>query len=77
MRKLYGPRFVLIGVHAPRNLRIDQLARDIAQSYASTDTAKYKQRAEYLAHRDEAEEGDRETYGQTGAQDVPTRRLLR
>jgi cytidine deaminase len=64
LRKLYGPRFVLVGAHAPRNLRIDQLARDIAQSYASTDTAKYKQRAEYLAHRDEAEEGDQETYGQ-------------
>ena len=62
LRKLYGPRFILIGAHAPRNLRIETLARDIAASYASTDTARYKEKAEQLAHRDESEEGH--DYGQ-------------
>ena len=62
LRKLYGPRFTLIGAHAPRGLRTEALATQIASSHASTDRAKYKQHAEALAHRDEAEEGD--DYGQ-------------
>jgi deoxycytidylate deaminase len=62
LRKLYGPRFTVIGAHAPRGLRTEELAAQIASSRASTDRAKYRQHAERLAHRDEAEEDD--DYGQ-------------
>ena len=58
LRKIYGPRFVLIGAHAPRELRTERLATQIAASRASTDRAKFKSAAERLAHRDEAEEDD-------------------
>ena len=69
LRKVYGPRFVLIGAHAPRALRTERLSADIADSYASTDRAKYKAKAEQLAHRDEAEEGI--DYGQNVRETFP------
>lgn len=62
LRKIYGNRLVVIGAHAPRQQRTDDLAELIAKSYASTDRARFNQHAERLAHRDEEEEGD--DYGQ-------------
>ncbi len=62
LRMVYGTRFVLVGAHSPRAKRTEALSSAIAKSYASTDRAKYKEDAERLAHRDEAEEDN--DYGQ-------------
>ena len=69
LRKVYGSRFVLIGAHAPRALRTERLSAAIADSYASTDRGKYKDKAERLAYRDEAEEGI--DYGQNVRETFP------
>lgn len=56
LRQIYGARFVCIGAQAPRQARLDQLARDIAASHGSTDREQYKARAQELSLRDEAED---------------------
>ena len=56
LRQIYGSRFVCIGAQAPRQARLDHLARDIAASHGSTDREQHKARAQELSLRDEAED---------------------
>lgn len=62
LRRVYGPQFLLVGCHTPRLERITALASRIASSHHTTDTQRYREEAERLATRDEAERDD--DYGQ-------------
>lgn len=61
LRKVYGPGFLLVGAYSPRNTRVENLAKGIAQSHHSVRFADYLSQAEALNKRDE-EEG--EQFGQ-------------
>lgn len=56
-RRLYGPAFVLISAYAPRERRVDDLSRRIAESYNSSNPREYRSQAEQLVQTDEAEAG--------------------
>lgn len=58
LRRIYRERFILIGAHAPRDWRLNELADAIAQSHGSTSRRDWQARAYELARRDEAEDGD-------------------
>lgn len=66
-RKIYGKGFVLISVFSPRESRIQRLAKAIAVSNSDTDSPKYREIAERLIIRDEAEEGRKLGQGVTDA----------
>jgi cytidine deaminase len=53
LRRVYGPRFICIAAHAPRDLRLDSLATTIAQSRHRSRTEASKADAEELIFRDE------------------------
>jgi deoxycytidylate deaminase len=58
LRQLYGARLSLIAAYSPRETRVDQLAADIAASYNRPQAARFRDKAEALISRDEAEEDD-------------------
>jgi deoxycytidylate deaminase len=62
LRRIYGPGFVLIGVYSPQHLRLDYLARRIAESRHDFQVDSYRSRAEELIQRDQQEAGN--TFGQ-------------
>ena len=57
LRGVYGPGFVLIAAYSPRDTRLANLARRIAQSAHSSRSAEFRDRAEGLLKRDEFETG--------------------
>lgn len=62
LRRIYGPSLMLIGVFAPRESRINNLARRIANSHHDAQSDLHKSTAESLMHRDQAEAAN--PYGQ-------------
>jgi deoxycytidylate deaminase len=62
LRQIYGSSFILVAAYAPRETRIRNLAKNIAQSHHSVRFNDYLDQAETLARRDE-EEVDKE-FGQ-------------
>jgi cytidine deaminase len=55
LRDAYGTSLFVIAGHAPVSFRIDNLARQIAQSRSSADTARFVESAKRLIKRDTAE----------------------
>lgn len=58
LRKVYGTSFYLIGAYSPREKRIQNLAAGIAESRNSSSPDRFRDKAEYLAGRDEEEGKD-------------------
>lgn len=58
LRKIYGPTFFLVGAHAPRAKRLQNVATKIAESHFSNKISEHIIEAERLLKRDEAESGD-------------------
>jgi deoxycytidylate deaminase len=56
LRSVYGSRLYVIAAYAPRDVRVKQLAGEIAESYQSSISSDYLDKAQQLAARDEAEE---------------------
>jgi deoxycytidylate deaminase len=52
LRKIYGGNFVLISAYAPRPLRIERIARQIARSRKQSDPLRYTGDAEGIVERD-------------------------
>jgi deoxycytidylate deaminase len=59
MRRVYGNGFILIAVYSPRDTRLANLSRRIAESAHSSRSAEFRERAEHLLKRDEFEAGIR------------------
>jgi deoxycytidylate deaminase len=57
LQNVYRGQFVLIGCHTPREIRIRQLANEIARKRSSSDLRPHLAKAEQLADRDEHERG--------------------
>ncbi len=55
LRWIYGDRFVLIGAHAPRSLRVSNLARKVTAKAARFMEADFRAQAEELVRIDEEE----------------------
>lgn len=56
LRSIYGNSFHLIGVHSPRCRRLENLTRRIAESHHAFQSEQYRDRAEALILKDEAEQ---------------------
>jgi deoxycytidylate deaminase len=56
LRRIYGSNFILIGVHAGREERIENLAEGIAKSRFSAQRDQFRDKAEKLILRDESDE---------------------
>jgi hypothetical protein len=56
LRRIYGSNLVVIGIHAARKDRIENLAEAIANSRFSAQRDKYRDKAETLIIRDESDE---------------------
>lgn len=54
-RKLYGEAFILVSAYSPREIRVEKLAADIAQSCDSAQSLRFREKAEDLINRDEEE----------------------
>lgn len=57
LRQMYRGQFVLVGCHTPREIRITQLADQIAKTRSTGDHRPHRALAEALADRDEHERG--------------------
>lgn len=57
LRGIYGDAFFLLAVHSPRDARVQNLARQIAESHHVFQINPYLSKAEELIERDEAESG--------------------
>lgn len=55
LRELYGPGFVLVAAYAPREARITRLASRIAASRNAAQSQAFRQQAEAINQRDEAD----------------------
>ena len=56
LRRIYGSNLVVIGIHAARDKRIENLAELIARSRFSAQRDRYRDKAESLIIRDESDE---------------------
>ncbi len=56
LRRIYGSNLVLIGIHAGRDKRIENLSELIAHSHFSAQREHCRDKAEYLIIRDESDE---------------------
>lgn len=56
LRRIYGSNLVIIGIHSPRDNRIENLAESIAHSRFSAQRDRYRDLAESLIIRDESDE---------------------
>lgn len=56
LRRIYGSNLIVIGIHAARNNRIENLAELIAHSRFSAQRDRYRDKAESLIIRDESDE---------------------
>jgi deoxycytidylate deaminase len=55
LRRIYGPGCFLIAAYSPHGRRVDRLAEKIARSRHSARTDSFRDRAEWLIQRDQAE----------------------
>ena len=55
LRRIYGPAFFLVAAYSPREQRVQNVAKRIAESDYSNQTTKYLPEAEKLLQRDEFE----------------------
>lgn len=62
LRRIYGSNLIVLGIHAAREKRIESLAERIADSRFSAKRDQFRDKAEELLLRDEADE--RKIYGQ-------------
>lgn len=62
LRRIYGSNLIVIGIHSPRQARVDNLAERIAKSHFSAQRDQYRDKAEALVLRDESDE--RKQFGQ-------------
>lgn len=62
LRRIYGSNFIAIAVHSEREQRIENLAKRIAKSEYSAQSMNYRDKAEKLVMRDEAD--DTKPFGQ-------------
>lgn len=63
LRKIYGPNFLLVAAHTPRELRVNRLAAQFADENTAFDSRVYRYKAEKLVDKDEREE-DAKGFGQ-------------
>jgi deoxycytidylate deaminase len=68
LRDVYGRAFFLISAYAPREMRVDALARQIAQSEGESDASRFRHQAEQLIQIDEQEDHD---FGQSVRDSFP------
>lgn len=68
LRDVYGRAFFLISAYAPRDARVEALARQIAESEGESDLGRYRHQAEELIQIDEQEDHD---YGQSVRDSFP------
>jgi deoxycytidylate deaminase len=59
LRSIYGRGFVLIGIYAPHQFRLDSLARRIAESNNEFHDEPFRSTAEHLINRDQQETGSK------------------
>jgi deoxycytidylate deaminase len=57
LRRVYGNGFILVAGYSPRDTRVENLSRRIAQSAHSSRSGEFRERAEHLLKRDEFESG--------------------
>ena len=69
LRNIYGRAFFLVSAYSPRELRVDRLARKIAESYSDTARSQSRKCAEYLIERDEKDSQNK--YGQNVQETFP------
>jgi deoxycytidylate deaminase len=69
LRNIYGRAFVLFAAYSPRDTRLLNLARKIAESHHNIRTSEYRGRAESLIERDKSEAGVE--YGQNVSETFP------
>lgn len=69
LRSIYGKRFLLLSVFAPKEERVKALAEKIRQSHLQYSAADYKHRARQLVDRDQKE--DMHKFGQNMADCFP------
>jgi deoxycytidylate deaminase len=62
LRRIYGSNLIVIGVHSPRERRVEDLAKRIAKSHFSAQHDQFRDKAEELVLRDESDE--RKSHGQ-------------
>jgi len=58
LRRIYGPAFFVIAAHSPRNRRVKDLAKNIAEGHFDNHAEKYQATAETLVAVDESEADD-------------------
>lgn len=69
LRKIYGPSMIVLAAYAPRPKRLNDLARQIAESRFSNQIGEHLTEAERLLRRDESEIGTE--YGQNVEETFP------
>jgi deoxycytidylate deaminase len=69
LRRVYGNGFVLVAGYSPRDARVENLSRRIAESAHSSRSGEFRERAEHLLSRDEFESGTE--YGQNVRDSFP------
>ena len=69
LRKIYGAGFSLIAAYSPRETRLQNLAKRIAESDHVFHAGPYRSKAEFLIQRDEAEVGKK--FGQNVRETFP------
>ena len=69
LRKIYGDNFILVAAYSPRETRIQNLARRIADSHHDFQAAEHRPTAESLVKRDEAEKDNK--FGQNVRESFP------
>ena len=62
LRRIYGPAFFLVAAYSPHGRRVDRLAAKIARSRHAGQADAFREQAERLIQRDQAELGN--SYGQ-------------
>jgi cytidine deaminase len=62
LRRIYGSNLIVIGVHSPRERRVDHLSEQLAKSKFSARHDQFRDKAEELILRDESDE--RKSHGQ-------------
>jgi deoxycytidylate deaminase len=70
LRAIYAERFIAIGAHAPRSVRVGALARKIAETHHTHKSEGYFETADHYIHRDQ--EGSQDNpFGQSTSQAFP------
>ncbi|MQA65534.1 MAG: dCMP deaminase [Alphaproteobacteria bacterium] len=67
LREIYGRPFYLISAYSPRDKRVENLTKRIADSHNSSSLTKYREAAENITVTDELEEGKKHGQNVSGA----------